>query len=221
MITGSYLATDTETNQQVEWNEFEFDAGYESKVSEDMEYCIQCCRGFPQFFVSIQSYWIDSEHSRLITIMEYLKKGCMEDFLLSDEFSSISQRNFADYLLLVRSWIISILRMLDYIHSLPAPLFSPALSISYISFVENYDNIKLTLFPLFLSKTWRESLDHLRYLPPETIAANDLFSTNEVYSLGVCIWEMMMGKLAFDASTVQELMTMKKNNVCLMIGVEL
>ena len=224
-ITQSYLATDTTGKQTVVWNEFQLDRVDEKEVSQYMEYCIQCSRDFPQFFVCIQAYWIDRDRSLLITIMEYLQKGCMEDYLLKGEYSSMLQRSHTEYPYLVRSWVISILHVLDSVHSLPSPLFLPFLSISSFFFVENYENIKLTLFPLFLSKAWRESLDHVRYLPLEVIDAscisnpNIISTTNiisdasEMYSLGVCIWEMMTGKVAFDASTLQDMIAQKQSTV--------
>ena len=219
------------------WNEFQLDRVDEKEVSQYMEYCMQCSRDFPQFFVCIQAYWIDRDRSLLITIMEYLQKGCMEDYLLKGEYSSMLQRNHTEYPYLVRSWVISILRVLDSVHSLPSPLFLPFLSISSFFFVENYENIKLTLFPLFLSKAWRESLDHVRYLPLEVIDASCISNPNntsnpniipttniipnpniisdasEMYSLGVCIWEMMTGKVAFDASTLQDMIAQKQSTV--------
>ena len=34
-----------------------------------------------------------------------------------------------------------------------------------------------------------------------------------MYSLGVCIWEMMTGKVAFDASTLQDMIAQKQSTV--------
>ena len=214
------------------WNEFQLDRVDEKEVSQYMEYCMQCSRDFPQFFVCIQAYWIDRDRSLLITIMEYLQKGCMEDFLLKGEYSSILQRSHTEYPYLVRSWVISILHVLDSVHSLPSLLFLPFLSISSFFFVENYENIKIALFPLFLSKAWRESLDRVRYLPLEVIDASSVSNTNsiantniisdasEMYSLGVCIWEMMTGKVAFDASTLQDMIAQKQSTVTLRKTIE-
>ena len=83
----SYLATDSETGQSVVWTEFQLADLADEDVVKCMDYCVKCSRDIPQFFVLLQSYWIDREHSLLITIMEYLKKGCMEDFLLKLELS--------------------------------------------------------------------------------------------------------------------------------------
>ena len=208
----SYLAMDSETGQSVVWTEFQLADLADEDVVKCMDYCVKCSRDIPQFFVLLQSYWIDREHSLLITITEYLKKGCMEDFLLKGDASS-PQRNHPEYLLLVRSWIISLLRVLDYMHSLQPPLFLPTLSVSHIYFVENVDNIKLALFPLFLSKGWSESPDCVRYLPCEAVESKFISDASEVYSLGVCVLEMLTGKLAFDVPTLQAMMAMKRSPV--------
>uniref|UniRef100_A0AC35U896 Protein kinase domain-containing protein n=1 Tax=Rhabditophanes sp. KR3021 TaxID=114890 RepID=A0AC35U896_9BILA len=203
-INEAYLAMDTETGNEVVWNEFHFTENKnfrhkESIIRQVFDNLVQLRH---TNLVRFHKYWTDKskQKPRIIFITESMSSGCMSRFLQRTRAisNSLSLKSW-------KKWCIQILSALNYLHSCIPGVVHSNLTINTI-FIQQNGLIKIgCVAPHAIRrqvKALQEAPKNLHYLAPELKnklvngSLSDLDRNYEVtvesdiYAFGICALEI-------------------------------
>lgn len=207
-----YYAYDIENSRDVLWIDVNIEGSCEEDIQSYMSNVQSCINNNPSLFVIFYDYWISMETHILSIIAEKPLFGCVTDFVRNSSDDTIKYKG-EDYMHLVKSWLQSLLKMMEVSQMSNPPVFINCLSNNSIFFMFGYETIKLALFPTLMNDAFLSSCDLLRYLPIETIEKHIVNTTTVQYSLGVCLFEMLTHKQFFVSDTLSQLIELKSNEV--------
>lgn len=208
-----YFASDVENKRDVLWVDLSIEGSSETDIHCYMSNVQSCISNNPNLFVSFYDYWISPDKMKLSIITERPVYGCMTDFIQNTSNYYKNNANHDDTIHLIKVWLMSLLRMMDVTQVNDPPILMSSLSTNSIFFTEGYETIKLALFPFILNSGLLNSCDMLRYIPMETIQHGTINSSTIMYSLGVCLYEMLTKSNLFACCDCETLLQLKTDDV--------
>ena len=202
-----------ETNTEILWVDINIEGSKEEDINSYMKNVLSCIENNPQFFVVFFDYWISNDCKILTIITEKPALGCVTDFIQNISKYSKYECDNNSYIHLVHEWLLSLLTMMDILQKNNPPILMSSLSSNSIYFGETYERIKFALFPVVFNSGLSHSFDMLRYLPLESISNQIISESTVMYSLGVCLYEMLTKSNMFACNDLETMLHLKADEV--------
>lgn len=183
------------------------------EIESYMNTVASCINDNPTLFVSFYDYWVSDGNNTLTVITEKPAYGCITDLVQNTSKFSLFSSDSALALHHIKLWLLSLLRMMDVTQTHDPPILMSSLSNNSIYFSDSYETIKFALFPFVINSGLLNSYDMLRYLPMETIENKVVNESTMMYSLGICLYEMLTKSDLFSCNDKQTLLQLKTNDV--------
>ena len=225
-----YFAYDEENKRDVLWIDINIKEVEESHIHSFMKTVLPCIRDNPVVFVQFYDYWVDMENCILSIITENPGYESLANSLgekdissqrgLDDSNESINSddsnnsknnREFTQDIFLRFS---SLLRALELCQKFDPSILSTCFSSHSLYVNKESNSIQCCLFPLFFNSSLLQSPSILCYLPLECIQSRSISSPSSiVYSLGVCLYEMVTNTRLYECDSVTKLLELKQDEV--------
>ena len=202
-----------ETKEEVLWVDINIEGSKEADMNSYMQNVLSCIANNPQLFVAFFDYWISDDCKILTIITEKPALGCVTDLIQNTSENSKFDGDHDYYISLVHKWLLSLLIMMDVLQKNNPPILMSSLSNNSIYFGETYETIKFALFPVVFNSGLSNSFDMLRYLPLESINNHIINESTVMYSLGVCLYEMLTKSNMFACNDLETMLQLKANKV--------
>lgn len=199
--------------RDVLWIDINIEGSDNDEIESYMNNVSSCIMSNPTLFVCFYDYWISGVNNTLTIITEKPAYGCITDLVQNTAKVSLFNSDSASALHHIKLWLLSLLRMMDVTQTHDPPILMSSLSNNSIYFSESYETIKFALFPFVINSGLLNSYDMLRYLPMETIENRIVNESSVMYSLGVCLYEMLTKSNLFSCNDKQTLLQLKTNEV--------
>ncbi|ASK51367.1 Tyrosine protein kinase-like protein [Eptesipox virus] len=172
---------------------------------------INICKIHQDNLLLIYGYIIEKngDHNKISIIMDYCKRGYLRDVLINEPNLMIETR--------IDMIIDAVYALICYYNY--KPLHEYISTISYMV-TENY---KLKLLCMGLERHVYKFNKHISSAPYISLKCyNDIYSTynkkDDIYSLGIVMWEIITGKIAFENKSSKEIRQILKNGETLSIN---
>ena len=181
-------------------------------VCESIKAMIDLFEEAPTYFVRIFDSWFDICTSMMITITDVVDGVPFVDYLMDLRSQVKPDDFFVPDLVSVNKWLHCLLHMEMVLENHADQISVPA--VSNIMLYRCDDNsLKLLFDPIHMSlSSVSTSLDSLRYVAPEVVSQNQGNSKSSIYSIGICLIEMLTYTRAYsECTTLSDLINKKKN----------
>ena len=208
----SYLGVDKQTGQSIQWIESDMTGIDIHPVCESIKAVIDLFEDAPVYFVRIFDSWFDICTSVMITITDIVDGIPFLDSLLDLKSQSRPDEFFVPDLISVNKWLHCLLHMEMVLENHADQISLPALSNTML-YRCNDNSLRLLFDPIHMSvASVLASLDSLRYVAPEVMSQNRGNNKSGIYSIGICLIEMLTYSQAYsECTTLSDLVNKKKN----------
>lgn len=150
----------------------------------------------------------------MITITDIVDGIPFLDYLLDLKSQSRPDEFFVPDLISVNKWLHCLLHMEMVLENHADQISLPALSNTML-YRCNDNSLRLLFDPIHMSvASVLASLDSLRYVAPEVMSQNRGNNKSGIYSIGICLIEMLTYSQAYsECTTLSDLVNKKKNVV--------
>ena len=145
----------------------------------------------PAYLVKIKRVFFPPDKSIIVIISEYLESITVKDYLLKNSSALLLESNQENYTKLVCRLVFY---MTQYITSLSAfhpPIYLPMCSLNSIYISTDLERINLVYLPVFLYQIQCTAENCRLYLPPEVLDGKTPSVTTSMYSLGICLLQLL------------------------------
>ena len=181
-------------------------------VCESVKAMIDLFDEAPAYFVRLFDSWFDICTSVMITITDVVDGVPFVDYLMDLKSQSRPDEFFVPDLIAVNKWLHCLLHMEMVLENHAEQISIPALSNTMLYRCSD-NSLKLLFDPIHMSlSSVLNSLDSLRYVAPEVLTQNRGNGKSSIYSIGICLIEMLTYTRAYsECTTLSDLANKKKN----------
>ena len=199
-----YAGKDKETGEIIQWIESDMSGVDTAPFYESFKIIVDLFNKSPNYFAHLFDSWYDIGTNIMITITSVIEGVPLVDYIREHRPSSDTA---------IQKWVHCLLEIQTLIEKHSDHICVPVLANSMLYRCEG-DTLRLQYDPQMTSLlTAKNSMDLLRYLAPEIVRDGTVDARSGVYSIGMCLTEMVTNQLVYAECTTTDDLCNKIANV--------
>lgn len=204
-----YAGKDKETGEAIQWIESDMSGVDIAPFYESFKNIIDLFNETPKYFAHLFDSWYDIGTNVMITITSVIEGVPFTEFIQDHHPSSDTA---------VKKWMHCLLEIQALMEKYSNRICVPVLANSLL-YICDGDVLRLQYDPQMTSlSTAKESVDLLRYLAPEIVKDGTVNPKSCVYSIGICLTEMVTNRMVYVECTSIDDLRNKIANVGTLCG---
>ena len=212
-----YLAHEVDSGAEVTWTEINVTDSDRELMVNWARFALDITQKAPSFLVKMKDFSFTENNKSMIIISECLDSISVKQFLETEYSNSRFVNDHDSYMKLIRKFVRSLTEYISVLSTVePAP-YLPMCSLRSVYISKDLENFKVVYLPMFLYQVKSSSIDCLRYLPYEVIEGGTPSIATTMYSLGICLLEMLTISRAFESATITTIVSQIRNPVAFVL----
>ena len=208
-----YLAHEVDSGNEVTWTEISVTGSDRDLMVNWARFALDFTQKAPSFLVKMKDFFFSENNKSMVIISEYLDSISVKQFLESEYSNSRFVNDHDSYMKLIRKFVSSLTEYISSLSTITPAFYLPMCSLRSVYISKNLEDFKVVYLPMFLYQVKSCSIDCLRYLPYEVIEGATPSIATAMYSLGICLLEMLTISRAFESATVNTIVSQIRNPV--------